>query len=58
MKKIKTINISYELDTEDVPTVIISEVVERTNGYGQKESYTEVIHTAQGINGVCAISVN
>jgi len=58
MQKIKTINISYELDTEDVPTVIISEVVEKTNTYRQKESYTEVIHTAQGINGVYAYSVN
>lgn len=58
MRKIKTIEVLYELNTNDAPTVVISERVEETDNLDRTETHKRVIHTAQNTNGICVISVN
>ena len=58
MRKIKAIEVLYELNTKDAPTVVISERVEETDKFGRTETHKRVIHTAQNTNGICAISIN
>lgn len=40
--------ISYELDTKDVPTIIVSRITKTPDG-----PVTDILYEAQGTNGCC-----